>query len=86
MDEYDTFYSDMMDTSDYTELKQRLVQVAPSCISRNHVNVNALFQSISTKFSKFSWFEQVQQQMIKCALQATDSPDSVWDSLLPLLN
>lgn len=84
MDEYDTIYSDMLDRSDFTDLLQRLNQIAPQFVKNQNINIENLMQTIGSKFSQFNWFEEIQKDIIKLSLQS--GRDSccinVWDELL----
>jgi len=42
MDEYDTIYSDMLDRSDFTDLLQRLNQIAPQFVKNQNINIENL--------------------------------------------
>jgi hypothetical protein len=59
LEEYDTYYSDMLDRSDYTELQQKLNHLAPQFIKNQNVNIENLMQTIGSKFSSFNWFEEI---------------------------
>jgi len=59
LEEYDTYYSDMLDRSDYTELQQKLNKLAPQFIKNQNVNIENLMQTIGSKFSSFNWFEEI---------------------------
>ena len=62
LNEYNSFYSQMMDASDCHQLAHKLHNCSPELVQSNPLNVEALLQAINQKYSEndFTWFESIQ--------------------------
>lgn len=65
-----------MDADDCKALAQKL--------KFQEVNLNQIFPSLNSKFSDYSWFERIQQLIIKLTLDSSRrlGEDSLWDEVL----
>jgi len=60
LEEYDTFYSEILDNDDLKQLTDKIIRVAVPFIGKDgQVKVDQLYTAVDAYFSKYSRFAQI---------------------------
>jgi len=84
LDEYDSFYAEILDVDDLKQLTDKIMRVAVPFIELNgKINASELYSSVDPFFSGFCNYARIQKEIIRLSIEASSSPGiNVWDKMI----